>query len=178
MHPDWQKVDRVLLVSLLDRDSALVLQQILPLIQQSLPQCEITLLAPFLELLAGGSLDGLPANQVSTLSEFSLSFPFSDLANHAADLMQALKARSFDAAIVFTLPHQSPFLIAYCCYLASIPIRVGQSCEFGGGVLSHCVRSPIDPADVLNYQLYLLRSVGLAIDEFLPATRSSDMAIV
>lgn len=66
----------------------------------------------------------------------------------------------FEAAIVLTVPKQSPYPAAYRCYLAGIPIRVGQSIEFGGGVLSHCVE-PIETDDPIVHHLHLLRSIGL-----------------
>ncbi|MBE9159300.1 hypothetical protein IQ265_21055 [Nodosilinea sp. LEGE 06152] len=49
-----------------------------------------------------------------------------------------LRQQQFDAAVIFTAPGQSPYTLGYLCYLAGIPIRIGQSCEFGGQVLSHC----------------------------------------
>ena len=153
MHPDWQCVKRLLLVSLLDQDSQSELLQSLPLLQQSLPETSISVLAAF--------PDSLFDQPLATLDLIPFPSPFFDLTDHASSLIQSLKARSFDAAIVFTLPQQSPYLIAYCCYLAGIPIRVGQSCEFGGGVLSHCVKPPLDPVNALEYQLHLLRSVNL-----------------
>ncbi|NEQ24377.1 MAG: hypothetical protein F6K28_35725 [Microcoleus sp. SIO2G3] len=66
----------------------------------------------------------------------------------------------FEAAIVLTAPGQSPYPAAYRCYLAGIPIRVGQSIEFGGGVLSQCVK-PIETDDPIAHHLHLLRSIGL-----------------
>ncbi|NJL22052.1 MAG: hypothetical protein HC895_16540 [Leptolyngbyaceae cyanobacterium SM1_3_5] len=56
----------------------------------------------------------------------------------------------FDGAIVLTAPMQSPYPAAYRCYLAGIPIRVGQSIEFGGGVLSHCIE-PIETDDLITH---------------------------
>lgn len=66
----------------------------------------------------------------------------------------------FEAAMIFTAPGRSPYAIAYLCYLAGIPIRVGQSIEFGGGVLSHWVKPPLRAVGA-EYHLHLLRSVGL-----------------
>ncbi|NJN87256.1 MAG: hypothetical protein HC881_14335 [Leptolyngbyaceae cyanobacterium SL_7_1] len=72
-----------------------------------------------------------------------------------------LESRSFEAAIVWTPPGRSPHALAYGCYLAGIPIRVGQSQEFGGGVLSPWVRPPIEPVPLTEYYLHLLRSAGI-----------------
>ena len=68
----------------------------------------------------------------------------------SAQLIPQLRDRRFDAAIILTQSGQSPYAAAYLCYLAGIPIRVGQSCEFGGSVLSHVL-----PArDLLSSPIY------------------------
>src|SRR5512146_2310866 len=59
--------------------------------------------------------------------------------------VELLKERDVEAAFIFTSFSQSPYPPAYACYLAGIPIRAGQSPEFGGGLLSHWVR-PLDQA--------------------------------
>lgn len=182
MHPDWQQVKRLLLVSLLEQDSQSVLDPILPLVQSSLPQANLTFLSAFSTESSARSPEKQPDKQFSTLDLISLSFPCSNPADQANCLIEILKGRSFDAAIVFTSSGQSPYLIAYCCYLSGIPIRVGQSCEFGGGVLSHCIKPPVDPVDVLEYQINLLRSIGLIAEEinslpdFLPPSQSFNLA--
>jgi hypothetical protein len=81
------------------------------------------------------------------------------------DLLEAIGDRAFDAVIIFTFPNQSPYSLAYLCYLAGIPIRLGQSNEFGGGVLSTCIKPPIDPVLPELYHLHLLKSVGFPIPE-------------
>ncbi|MFQ4137409.1 glycosyltransferase family 9 protein [Nodosilinea sp. PGN35] len=55
-----------------------------------------------------------------------------------------LRHQQFDAAVILTAPGQSPYTLGYLCYLAGIPIRIGQSHEFGGQVLSHCSPPPED----------------------------------
>lgn len=71
-------------------------------------------------------------------------------------ILDTLKQSAFEAAIVFTAAGQSPYAIAYLCYLAGVPIRVGQSIEFGGGVLSDRV-----PPAGGDRHLHLLRAVGI-----------------
>ncbi len=66
------------------------------------------------------------------------------------NLIEVLQIEQFDAAIVFS-NDRSPYPIAYLCYLAGIPIRIGRSIEFGGGVLSHCL-SEWDAAQPLEEQ--------------------------
>lgn len=81
--------------------------------------------------------------------------------------LEWLSNKGFDAVIVFTLPGRSPYRIAYLCYLAGIPIRVGQSCEFGGGVLSHCIPTLPEKTDPIQYHLHLLQHSGVPTSQFL-----------
>jgi hypothetical protein len=77
------------------------------------------------------------------------------------DLIQALRRGAFQAALVFTRPKQSCYSLAYLCYLAGIPIRIGQSVEFGGGVLSKWIKPIADPVSPEDYHLHLLTSCDL-----------------
>jgi hypothetical protein len=77
------------------------------------------------------------------------------------DLIQILRQRAFQAALIFTQSHQSCYSLAYLCYLAGIPIRIGQSMEFAGGVLSHWIKPIADPVSPVDYHLHLLESCDL-----------------
>ena len=77
------------------------------------------------------------------------------------ELVATLREREFDAAFIFTSFSQSPYPPAYICYLAGIPIRVGQSKEFGGSVLSTWVRSMPDDAHQVDRGLHLLDEAGI-----------------
>lgn len=83
-------------------------------------------------------------------------------------LINAIKNRDFDAAIIFTGFEESPYPAAYVCYLAGVPLRLGQSREFGGGVLSLWVQPPhrVQPqhnvAGLEQHHLQLLQEAGLS----------------
>lgn len=79
------------------------------------------------------------------------------------ELVSLLAGRSFDAAFIFTSFLQSPHPPAYACYLARIPLRIGQSKEFGGGMLSHWVKPQGDSTYQVDRSLYLLRAVGIPV---------------
>jgi ADP-heptose:LPS heptosyltransferase len=87
-------------------------------------------------------------------------------------LAEAVRARGFDAAVIFTSFSQSPYPPGYVCYLAGVPIRLGQSREFGGSVLSHAVKPPPDEAHQVDRNLHLLESIGLR-----PAGRRLELAV-
>jgi ADP-heptose:LPS heptosyltransferase len=79
-------------------------------------------------------------------------------------LIQLLRDGCYDAAFIFTSFTQSPYPPAYACYLAGIPIRVGFSREFGGGILSHWGRPPMDNGHQVDRNLALLGMAGVAAD--------------
>jgi hypothetical protein len=75
-------------------------------------------------------------------------------------LVAEIRNLECDAAVVFTSPGQSPHSAAYLCYLAGIPVRIGRSLEFGGGVLTHWVKT-LPEKDPVDRHLSLLRLIGL-----------------
>ena len=73
-------------------------------------------------------------------------------------LISKLRQSAFDAAVIFTNPGESPYPLAYICYLAGIPMRIGQSQEFGGGVLSKWVKLPAKDSHSVDKYLFLIQS--------------------
>ncbi|MHB8252448.1 MAG: glycosyltransferase family 9 protein [Acidiferrobacter sp.] len=78
-------------------------------------------------------------------------------------LVAGLRARQYDAAFLFTSVSESPFPIATLCYLAGIPVRVAQSRELGGGLLTHGVRPMADATHPIDRNLHLLREAGIPV---------------
>lgn len=168
MYPEsWKAVNRLLLLYAGDRDAATDLHPAIRLLHHALPAVKIsflsfhsdpafTLALPWLEIL---SLDALGINtQTNNLTSSSIS-------DIELPLIQAVCDRAFDAAIIFTTPSQSPYALAYLCYLAEISIRLGQSHEFGGGVLSACITPPVEDVSLTDYYLHLLLSAGFSVAE-------------
>ncbi|HEY8477659.1 MAG TPA: hypothetical protein VIN09_12405 [Chloroflexota bacterium] len=81
------------------------------------------------------------------------------LAREQWALVQHLRAHQFDAAFVFSPPGESPYPLAYACYLAGIPVRCGTSIEFGGGVLTHWVKPLRAPDAPEQHHAHLVRAV-------------------
>ncbi len=73
-------------------------------------------------------------------------------------LISKLHQCAFDAAVIFTKLTESPYPLAYICYLAGIPIRIGQSQEFGGGLLSEWVKPQPNEQSAEDQHLFLLES--------------------
>lgn len=160
----WQTVCRLLIVDCGTGDP-LELDPALNTLRAALPQAEMTLLTP--------QAEGFEFSRLSAEGDRGRSLRSIDRAPHcgidAVSLVSALADRQFDAAILLTAPGRSPYTLAYLCYLAGIPLRLGQSREFGGGVLSPCMQPPIDPVSPSEYHLHLLRSAGFAIAPLAPA---------
>jgi ADP-heptose:LPS heptosyltransferase len=80
-------------------------------------------------------------------------------------LVQELQKKELDAAFIFTSFTQSPYPPAYICYLAGIPVRIGQSKEFGGSLLTHWKKPPSDDGHQVDRNLALLDIIGLPIKD-------------
>ncbi|MBD0337396.1 MAG: hypothetical protein ICV62_18060 [Cyanobacteria bacterium Co-bin13] len=138
---DWSTLRRLLVWS---ADSPKALQPALETLHQALPETALTV------------LESPAAAPIPNLPQACPNAP----PNDPLQAVQWLQQHSFDGAIIFSAPNQSPYPLAYLCYLAGIPIRIGQSQEFGGKVLSHCYESP-DPLEDVNPHVHLLRAAGL-----------------
>ena len=158
MPDEWQRVQRVLVVHLGGVSQMPLLTPALEHLKRVLSKTVITFLcasgASEAALLLPGVDEVLLHRSLQNTSNTLSYDPTSGL-----ELIQMLKSEQFDAAIL--LNHgQSPYALGYLCYLAEIPIRVGMSQEFGGGVLSHWVNSS-QPDQDCDRNLWLLKSVGL-----------------
>ncbi len=75
-------------------------------------------------------------------------------------LIAQLAAYEFDAALIFTSFSQTPHVPGYVCYLAGIPLRAGESKEFGGSALSVELRGAPDSMHQVERNLRLVESLG------------------
>ncbi len=92
--------------------------------------------------------------------------PFADRVSNRRDRGEqericAISHLHYDAAVIFTSPGQSPYPDAYGCYLAGIPVRIGISTEFAGGVLSHWTK-PLPNTHPVDRHVSLMASIGLS----------------
>lgn len=154
MSPDWQSICHLLLCWLDETADVQVLVQLLHQLDQALPHIKITVLMSSSNIqLSNIQLNNIQLNNIQTI--------INPQWNNYSQLVETLSSHTFDAAVLLTAPGQSPFSIGYLCYLAAIPIRIGQSQEFGGGVLSHCITPLVELIEPIDYHLHLLRSSGL-----------------
>lgn len=154
MLPDcWQNVRR-LLVTLGSVEDVVLTKPALRTLRQSLPDAVITLMTtPACRQVAGQQtwVDDVLVYESGVMSANT---------EREIALIETLRDRHFDAAIIFTNNRESPYPLAYICYLAGIPIRLGQSQEFGGNVLSQCAKPQDSETYLLDKHLFLLESAG------------------
>jgi len=130
-------------------------------LKKAFPEARITLLASPVGAQAGTLLPWVDA----ILAWHSVWQTRDDAepvdATREMELINLLKAGDYDAAFIFTNSDQSPLAFAYAASIAGIPIRVGQSKELSGSVLTH----PVKPGPDNKYQAYrnldLLEAIGL-----------------
>jgi ADP-heptose:LPS heptosyltransferase len=81
------------------------------------------------------------------------------------ELIETLKNRQFDAAIIFTSFSQSPHPAGLICALAGIPLLLGESKEVDNGTLTHTVSPAPDEIHQVERNLRLIEAVGFQVDD-------------
>ena len=157
----WESVGRVLAVRLDNVGDVVLLGPALRALRAALPRAHVTLLAS----PAGASVapllpwvDDVMVEQV-VWQDTKGAMPL-DPARELA-LVSRLAEHRFDAALIFTSWAQSPWPPAYACYLAGIPVRIGESKEFGGALLTTAVPSRPDGLHQADRNLHLLETTGI-----------------
>lgn len=158
---EWQAVQRILTVRLDNIGDVVMLGPALRTLQTHLPTAQITLMASPAGSQVAPLLPWVHDVLVQRVvwQDASGAMPLDPAREQA--LVETIRAYNFDAAVIFTSFSQSPYPPAYLCYLAGIPIRLGQSKEFGGSLLSQWVKPLPDSTHQVDRNLFLLESAGL-----------------
>jgi ADP-heptose:LPS heptosyltransferase len=80
-------------------------------------------------------------------------------------LINLLAGHGFDAALIFTSFSQTPHTPGYACYLAGIPLRAGESKEFGGSTLTTELRGAPDELHQVERNLRLIEHLGFVVHD-------------
>ena len=155
----WLAARNLLAVRLDNAGDVVMLGPALRAIKTTSPECQITLLAS----PAGSKAAPLLPWIDSVLAWRSIwqdlgQLPFDPAREN--ELIQLVAKHSFDAAVIFSSFSQTPHVAAYVCYLAGIPLRAGESKEFGGGTLSTELRDTPDEIHQVDRNLRLVRALG------------------
>lgn len=95
-------------------------------------------------------------------------------------LIESLRARAFDAAVIFTVYSQSPLPAAMVCAAAGIPVRLAHCRENPYQLLTDWVRDTEPEGGVrheVQRQLDLVRHIGASTSELRLSFRVPDTAI-
>lgn len=160
--PDWKTAERILCIRLDSLGDVLMTTPALAAIKESNPKCHLTLMtsaagaaiAPLLPLLDDTLVYEAPwlkATAPRTHSQPELA------------MVETLRRRQFDAAILFTVYSQNPLPSAFMAYLADIPLRLAHCRENPYQLLTHTLQEP-EPEQFIRHevqrQLDLVASVG------------------
>lgn len=160
----WAKARNILVMRLDNIGDVIMTSPALRAIKENLPECRLTLLASPGGIQAASLLpwvDEVLAWQVLWQDLGKLDF---DPAREW-ELVKTLRARHFDAAIIFTSFSQSPHPAGFLCYLAGIPLRLGESKELGSGVLTTEVVAAPDEIHQVERNLRLIEAIGLLVSD-------------
>lgn len=157
----WPRLRRILAVRLDNVGDVIMLGPALRALRAALPAALVTLMASPAGAQAAPLLPWVDDVLVhrALWQDASGALAFDPGAEEA--LITQLRAGRFDAALVFTSFSQSPYPPAYACYLAGIPVRIGQARDFGGGMLSTWVTPLADATHQVDRNLHLLEACGL-----------------
>jgi ADP-heptose:LPS heptosyltransferase len=160
---EWARARRLLVVRLDNIGDVIMAGPVLRSLRRAFPDAQITFMAT-----PGGSqavpllpwVDDVIVRPV-LWQDISGTWPFDPVGE--LGLIDDLRRRDFDAAIILTSFTQAPYPPAYVAYLAGIPLRIAQSREFGGGVLSQWVKPLPDDTHQVDRNLHLLEAAGIPI---------------
>lgn len=160
----WKTVQNLLVMRLDNIGDVLMTSPALRALRQNLPDAKITLMASPAGALTAPLLpwvdDVLPWRVV-----------WQDLGRLAFEpdrewsLINTLKQRQFDAAIIFTSFSQSPHPAGLICALAGIPLRLGESKEQDAETLTHIVPAAPDYIHQVDRNLRLLEFIKFPISD-------------
>jgi len=183
MTPDspWSGLRKVLAVRLDNLGDVLMTTPAIAAIRRDLPGAHITLL--------GSRSVHMLAPHLSVIDEvMSYDAPWvRGPCGAAADdlrFIDALAAREFDAAVIFTVCTQSALPAAMMCRLAGIPLRLGHARENPYELLTHWVRDVDVVCDGMRHEVErqqaLVRCVGFEApsDRLLLNLHESDVSSV
>ncbi len=161
---DWANVRNLLAMRLDNIGDVVMLGPALRAIKETLPRVHLTLMASPAGLQASPLLPWLD-------DIFTWRVLWQDLGRLAFDparewaLIDELRERRFDAAVIFTSFSQSPHAPAFACCLAGIPLRLGESKESADGMLTSAAVSLPDHIHQAERNVHLIRAIGFNTDD-------------
>jgi ADP-heptose:LPS heptosyltransferase len=160
----WADARRILVMRLDNIGDVLMTSPVLRALKENLPEAHVTLMAS-----PGGSKAAPLLPWVDEVLPWRVLWQ--DLGRLPHDpareweLVETLRRGKYDAVIILTSFKQTPHAAGYACYLAGIPLRLGESKEWGGGVLTTEVPPAPDELHQAERNLRLIEHIGLRIED-------------
>ncbi|HZO70691.1 MAG TPA: glycosyltransferase family 9 protein [Ktedonobacteraceae bacterium] len=162
---EWLAARHILAVRMDNIGDVVMLGPALRAVKETSPQARITLLASPAGTTAVGMLPWV--DEVITWravwQDVGNRMPFEP--EREQELVRRLASYQFDAALIFTSFSQTPHTPGYVCYLAGIPLRAGESKEFGGSTLSVELRGAPTELHQVERNLRLVEHLGFVARE-------------
>ncbi len=161
----WSRARRILAIRLDNLGDVLVTTPALHAIRQSLPRATLTLLASPVGAqvaLLNPDLDDVIVYQAPWMDPWH-TLPQDS--RREQQMIETLRARRFDAAIIFTSFRQSALPAAYLCYLADIPLRAAASIDGPGSLLTTRHKHPERMMHEVERGLDLTAALGIDTEE-------------
>jgi ADP-heptose:LPS heptosyltransferase len=162
LSPEWRSIRNLLVLRLDNIGDVVMTSPAVRALRENLPQAKITYLA--------SPAGAIAAELLSDVDEvIAWRVLWQDLGRLEFDparewrLIEMLRSRQFDSAIIFTSFSQSPHPAALVCYLAGIPLRLGESKENDRGTLTHAAPLLPDGMHQVERNLKLIESVGFQV---------------
>ena len=161
----WQKARRILAVRLDNLGDVLGTTPALHAIKASLPRASLTLLAsPVGAQVAqlNPDIDEVIVYEAPWMDPWQL---LPQDSRREQGIIESVRERAFDGAIIFTSFRQSSLPAAYLCYLADIPLRVAASIDGPGSLLTTRHKHPEHMMHEVERGLDLVGALGLTTTE-------------
>ena len=160
---DWLAARHLLAVRLDNIGDIIMLGPALRAIKESLPRIRLTLLASPGGALATSLLPWIDEVIAwrTLWQDVGQRMPFDPA--YELELVDLLAKQGFDGALLFTSFKQTPHVAGYVCYLAGIPLRAGESKEFGGSTLTTELSGAPDDMHQVERNLRLVEHLGFTV---------------
>jgi ADP-heptose:LPS heptosyltransferase len=162
---EWLAARRVLAVRLDNLGDVLVTTPAIRAIKESLPGAEVTLLASPVGAQVGRlnhTIDDVLVYEAPWMDPWA-RLPVDS--EREQRFIAELRARRFDAAVIFTSFRQSSLPSAYLCYLAAIPLRHAASLDGPGSLLTTRHKHPERLMHEVERGLDLVGAIGMGTSD-------------
>jgi len=157
---EWLAARNILAVRLDNIGDVIMLGPALRAVKETSPEARLTLLASPAGATAVPLLPWINDVIVCRATWQDVGGHISFDPERELQLINMLSECKIDAALIFTSFSQTPHVPGYVCYLAGIPLRAGESKEFGGNTLTTELRSAPDQLHQVERNLRLVEHLG------------------